>query len=143
MTFLPVTKRITTREEYDAATKVCIEILENGEKSARRDEYDLLHLLCTDYSRRVSPWLYEKPKSFEMLEFMMEQHGMKQAGLVPIFGSRSAVSLVLSGRRRMTLPAARALQKKFGYDFPALVLNEYAAKPARKPRTRRRVAAKV
>lgn len=143
MTVFPAVKCITTREEYDAANRVILEILESGRKKARSEEFDLLSLLCDDYSRRVSPWLYEKSKSYEMLEFFMEQHDLSQADLVPVFGSASAVSLVLSGKRLMTMPVAKALRERFKFDFPALLASEYEAKPPRKTPVRKRAKRKT
>ena len=47
----------------------------------------------------------------EAIKFHMELKGFTQKDLVPMIGSRSKVSEVLSGRRAITMPMARALHK--------------------------------
>lgn len=144
MTLLPVSKRITNREEYDAAVAVILEILESGQKSARRDEFDLLYLLTKDYENSKPSVLGPPPKSHEMLEFFMEQHAMRQADLVKFLGiSRSAVSSILAGRIPIPRAAAHKLKAKFGgFDFPAMIAQESAARPLR-PRRKRTAKRKV
>ena len=56
----------------------------------------------------------------EAIKFYMAEHGLKQRDLVPMIGSRSKVSEVLSGTRSLTMPMARALHQHLG--IPADVL---------------------
>ena len=56
----------------------------------------------------------------EAIRFYMAEHGLKQRDLVPMIGSRSKVSEVLSGARSLTMPIARALHQHLG--IPAEVL---------------------
>ena len=56
----------------------------------------------------------------EAIKFRMEQMGMKQADLVPIIGTKSRVSEVLSRKRRLSLAMIRRLRAKL--DIPADVL---------------------
>ena len=56
----------------------------------------------------------------EAIKFYMAEHGLKQRDLVPMIGSRSKVSEVLSGARSLTMPMARALHQHLG--IPADVL---------------------
>jgi HTH-type transcriptional regulator/antitoxin HigA len=42
-----------------------------------------------------------KPEPIEMLRFLMEQQNVRQADLVPVLGSRSLVSELLSGKRKL------------------------------------------
>jgi len=51
---------------------------------------------------------------------IMRQKGITQRGLVPLIGSPSLVSQMLSGKREITMPMARALHKHLG--IPAEVL---------------------
>ena len=50
----------------------------------------------------------------------MEQAGLTQRDLIPFIGSRAKVSEVLSGKRQLTMPMARALHEHLG--IPADVL---------------------
>ena len=49
----------------------------------------------------------------------MDQHGLTQQDLRPEIGSESLVSLVLSGKRNLTVAHMRALARRFG--VPAAV----------------------
>jgi HTH-type transcriptional regulator/antitoxin HigA len=56
----------------------------------------------------------------------MEQAGLTQRDLVPFIGSRAKVSEVLSGKRQLTMPMARALHEHLG--IPAEVLLQNAGR---------------
>lgn len=140
-----VTKRITTREEYDAANRVILEALEAIETgdTSRREEYELLSLLCRDYMNRVAPEWNTSGKAHEILAHIMEQHELRQTDLVGLLGDRSSVSSILAGRRRIPMAAAHALKARFGIDFPALIARQLAEKvPTARKRPARKVAAK-
>lgn len=62
------------------------------------------------YEKNIYPI---KPlKSYEMLAFLMDQHGLSQSDL-PEIGSQSHVSKILSGKRNLTRLQIDALSKKF------------------------------
>ena len=50
----------------------------------------------------------------DAIKFYMAQDGLNQRDLVPMIGSRSKVSEVLSGSRSLTMPMARALHRHLG-----------------------------
>ena len=50
----------------------------------------------------------------EAIKHYMAQNGLNQRDLVPMIGSRSKVSEVLSGTRSLTMPMARALHRHLG-----------------------------
>jgi HTH-type transcriptional regulator/antitoxin HigA len=56
----------------------------------------------------------------EAIKFRMEQMGLRQSDLVPIIGTKSKVSEILSRKRRLSLPMIRRLRAKL--DIPADVL---------------------
>ena len=56
----------------------------------------------------------------EAIRYHMDQQGLTQRDLIPMMGSRSKVSEVLSGTRPLTMPMARALHRHLG--IPAEVL---------------------
>ena len=69
------------------------------------------------------PTLDEEPRFEDPLEaiiFYMERDGLTHRDLVPMIGTRSKVSEVLSGTRSITMPMARALHRHLG--IPADVL---------------------
>ena len=57
----------------------------------------------------------------EAIKFHMAEHGLTRRDLVPMIGSRSKVSEVLSGTRALTMPMARALHQHLGIPAEALL----------------------
>ena len=57
----------------------------------------------------------------EAIKFHMEAQGLTQRDLVPMIGSRSKVSEVLSGTRSITMPMARALHRHLGISADVLL----------------------
>jgi len=93
-----------------------IEVLMDRER--KTDELELLSMLVEMYEEER--FLVDLPDPVEAIRFRMEQAGLRQADLVPYFGSRSRVSEVLSGKRRLSLNMIRRLHKGLG--IPAGVL---------------------
>jgi HTH-type transcriptional regulator/antitoxin HigA len=60
------------------------------------------------------------PSPLAAIEFRMEQGGLSGRDLIPFIGSRAKVSEILSGKRAITMPIARALHEHLG--IPADVL---------------------
>src|ERR1700691_4109440 len=82
------------------------------------DRLNLLTLLVQDYEqKRVE---LEAPAPIEAIKFRMEQMNWAPRDLVPLLGSRSKVSEILSRKRPLTLAMARALHK--GLRIPAKAL---------------------
>ncbi|HEY7022470.1 MAG TPA: helix-turn-helix domain-containing protein [Ktedonobacterales bacterium] len=50
----------------------------------------------------------------EALRYLMEENGLTQADLAPLFGAPSIISEALSGKRRIALTHARRLAAHFG-----------------------------
>ena len=67
----------------------------------------------------------------EAIKFYMAECGLQQRDLVPMIGSRSKVSEVLSGTRPLTMPMARALHRHLG--IPAEALLKEPAVPVATP----------
>ncbi len=86
--------------------------------SPEGDELDVLVDLVELYESRQVPMGYPNPVA--AIEFRMEQAGLRPADLASFIGSRAKVSEVLSGKRTITMPMARALHEHLG--IPADVL---------------------
>jgi HTH-type transcriptional regulator/antitoxin HigA len=52
----------------------------------------------------------------QLLEFMMEQHGITQSDLATLLGSKVEASFLLSGRRNPSRAQCVVLGKKFGIE---------------------------
>ena len=66
-----------------------------------------------DTNGQVSP-AEEFDGPLEAIAVYLDRKGMSRRDLVPIIGSRSKVSEVMSGKRSITMPMARALHKHLG-----------------------------
>lgn len=83
------------------------------------DRLELLSLLVEDYEKRTFP--FERPDPIEAIKFRMNEQGLRQADLVPYFGSRSRVSEVLSRKRPLTVQMIRDLSAGLGIPSQILV----------------------
>jgi HTH-type transcriptional regulator / antitoxin HigA len=113
-------KQIRTKEDYEAALKL-IEILVANDPHPDSDDGEKLSLLATlvgDYESKAFPETLPHP--VEAIKFRMEQSNLKPADLIPYIGSRSRVSEILSGKRKLTIEMMRALE--VGLGIPARVL---------------------
>jgi len=111
-------KPIKNEKDYKAALEYFETLLNAKEGSPEADERDVLVILLDKYETEQYPIDYPLP--IEALKFRIQQLNLKQADLVPYIGSRSKVSEVLSGKRKLTLRMIRALNKHLG--IPAEVL---------------------
>lgn len=66
----------------------------------------------------------------DLLAYLMDQHDMTRADLVPLFGTASRVSEVLSGKRSLSMAMVRRLRERF--DISADVLIAPAPRPRKK-----------
>lgn len=56
----------------------------------------------------------------ELLTYLMDQHGLTRADLVPLLGTASRVSEVMSGKRELSMTMVKRLRERF--HIPADVL---------------------
>ena len=113
-------KVIRTPAEYDAAYRNLLDLMGQDPKPGSRsfERLELLTVLVKAYeAKRVQ---FDSPDPIEAIRFRMEQQNLRQRDLIPYLGSRSKVSEVLSGKRRLSLSMARALHTGLG--IPAAVL---------------------
>lgn len=73
---------------------------------------ELLMKLIQDYDDANFPLPDVAPH--KMVQFLMEQRGLKQADLVPVLGSRAQVSDVVNGKRGISKAQAKLLAQYFG-----------------------------
>lgn len=107
-------KIIETREEFDRY----VETMERLDRRAEREPLSpeelalltLLERLVKDYDDQIE--LPEVPPH-KMIRFLMEQRHLRQADLLPVFGSRSVASEVLSGKREPRKAHIRKLAQFF------------------------------
>jgi HTH-type transcriptional regulator/antitoxin HigA len=66
-------------------------------------------------------WPRRSPKLADVLTYLMEQHGLTRADLVPLLGSESRVSEVLNGKRELSLTMIQRLRQRFHIPADALL----------------------
>ena len=111
-------KVIKTETEYEDALARIDELFDAKPGTPEGDEFELLVTLVEIYEEEHFP--IDLPDPITAIRFRMEQVGLKQVDLVPYIGSRSRVSEVLNGKRKLSLSMIRKLHKGLG--IPAEVL---------------------
>jgi HTH-type transcriptional regulator/antitoxin HigA len=60
-----------------------------------------------------SKWPRRPPSTADMIRYLMDQHGLTRADMVPILGSPSRVSEVLHGRKELSMAMVQRLRARF------------------------------
>jgi HTH-type transcriptional regulator/antitoxin HigA len=81
----------------------------------RRDDARLIEA----YERSRRP--RRQPGPAEILTYLMEQHGLSRADLVPLLGTPSRVSEVLGGKRDFSMTMVQRLRERFNISADALI----------------------
>jgi HTH-type transcriptional regulator/antitoxin HigA len=89
------------------------------------DAIDLLTLLVERYEREHYSIPAANPVS--ILRFLIENQGLTQRDLIPQFGTESAVSMFLSGRRKLTVGQIKKLAARFRLPADVFLSAERAA----------------
>ena len=106
-------KVIRTEEENEAYTEILYD-LDRRSKSltaAEKELAQLLTLLIEDFEEKQYQLPHATP--LEVLQSLMDHHGLKQKDLVDVFGTPSIVSEVLSGKRELNKDHIKRLSRRF------------------------------
>jgi HTH-type transcriptional regulator/antitoxin HigA len=98
--------------ELEAYTDALFQLtaLENPSAS-EAEAIELLTLLVERYEQTRFPVPAADPVT--VVRFLIDQQHLTQRDLIPQFGSESAVSMFLSGQRKLTLAQVRKLSTRF------------------------------
>jgi HTH-type transcriptional regulator / antitoxin HigA len=104
---------IETEEQNDRMLSVIERLMRKGEDLTPEEEtlLNLLSHLIHDFEQRY--YRPEEATPLEVLTELMLANGLKQADLLPIFGSRGIVSEVVNGKRSISKAHAKALAEFF------------------------------
>ena len=82
-------------------------------------------------------WPARPPSTAELIRYIMDQHGLTRADLVPLLGTPSRVSEILRGKKELSMAMMRRLSDRF--HVPADLLLQSPRKPpvAKKAMARR------
>ena len=104
---------ISTKQEHERMLAQVETLMDKGERRTAEEDaaLDLMVRLVTAYEEEQYPLPHFTPS--EMLAYLMEQRGLRQSDLVPIFKSRGYVSDVVNGKRAISKAHARQLAEYF------------------------------
>jgi len=91
------------------------------------DRFEVLSALVDAYEREH--FEIPAPDPIEAIRFRMEQEGLTNNDLLPIFKTRARVSEVMGRRRRLNLTMIRRLHERLEIPIECLV-KDYKLKPA-------------
>jgi HTH-type transcriptional regulator / antitoxin HigA len=103
---------IHNERELEAYTDALFELTALKRPSAsEREAIELLTLLIERYEQDH----YQIPTAdpVSLVRFLLANAGLNQRDLIHEFGSESAVSMFLAGRRKLNLPQVRRLSARF------------------------------
>jgi len=105
---------INSRQEHERLLAEVEKLMDQGERRSAEEDaaLDLMVRLVKDYEEEHHS--LPDPSPHEMLAYLMEKRGLKQADLVPIFNSRGYVSDVINGKRAISKAHAKQLAAFFG-----------------------------
>jgi HTH-type transcriptional regulator / antitoxin HigA len=79
-------------------------------------------------------WPRRTPSTAEVIRYLMDQHGLRRADLVPLLGTPSRVSEVLRGKKALSMAMVQRLRTRFR--VPAELLLPPIKTPGRRPAKR-------
>jgi Predicted transcription regulator containing HTH domain len=77
-----------------------------------------------------SRWPRRNPSLPALLTYLMEEHSLSRADLVPLLGTASRVSEVLTGKRELSLSMVRKLRERFHISADLLISSSGSAEIA-------------
>ena len=75
--------------------------------------------LAETYERRR--WPRKMSALPDILAYLMDQHGLSRADLVPVLGTASRVSEVLNGKRELSMTMVKRLRERFHVSADLLI----------------------
>ncbi|MEO8484261.1 MAG: XRE family transcriptional regulator [Acidobacteriota bacterium] len=58
-------------------------------------------------------WPRKRPALRDLLAYLLDQHGLTRADLIPVLGTASRVSEVLGGKRELSITIIKRLRDRF------------------------------
>lgn len=105
---------VKSEAENDRMLAIVEGLMAKGDGNLTAEENALLELLVDlvhDFEERYDPFPSSPPH--RMVEFLLEQRGLKPSALYPVLGTKSRVSEVLSGKRAISKGQAKKLAAFF------------------------------
>ena len=112
-------KPIKTENDYDQALKRIDELWGAKAGTPEGDELDILITLVQAYD--VEHYPIPPPTPIDAIEFRMDQMGLTRTDLAKFLGSKSRVSEILSGKRKLTVHMMKILHRELGVPAESLL----------------------
>ncbi len=103
---------IKTEEELRAVQDVIDTLLDSGELAPEQQDYiNVLGILVHEYEEKYV--LIPDLSGVELLKALIDELGLKQKDLIPVFKTESIVSAILNGQRKFTVEHIEKLASFF------------------------------
>lgn len=112
-------KVIRNEQDYREALETIERLWDAEPGTSDHDTLEVLALLVEHYEKKAFPM--EEPDPIAAIRFRLEQTGKEQKDLVPILGSRSRVSEIMSRKRSLTVGMIRRLFDELHIPMEALI----------------------
>lgn len=113
---------VIEREEDLAQAKALIARLMDSDAPADRARMTAQARLVEAYER--IRWPRRTPSLPALLSYLMDQHDLTRSDLVPLLGTASRVSEVLSGKRELSMSMVKRLRERFHISADLLISAE-------------------
>lgn len=106
---------IKTKSDYEKALDRIRPLMRKGDEISDDELCELraLGALIEAYENEHYPWKDENITARDVVLSVMKERGLRQCDLVPYFGSKSAVSLFINGKRGIPVSAIRGFSRAF------------------------------
>jgi HTH-type transcriptional regulator/antitoxin HigA len=119
-TFKMTVKIIKTEAEYAEALKIIDQLVDCAEGGEDEEKLALIGLLVHEYESHMD-FSIPVPDPVTAIKIRMKKQNLKAIDLVGIIGDKPAVSKVLSGKKRLTLPMVKRLHNQLHIPYQSLL----------------------
>jgi len=116
-----VSKVIKSDAEYEAVLARIEEIMDAVPNTPDGEELELLALLTENYEENNFP--LTNPDPIDVIQYYIDQRGLKYKDLVGIIGDKTSVSKVINRERQLNLRMIKNLHDKMNIPY-SLLLHE-------------------
>ena len=116
---MKVTLFVIENDSDHAQAKALIEKLMGSSDPTDQARMTAQARLIEAYER--ARWPSRAPSLPDLLTYLMDQHGLSRADLVPLLGTPSRVSEVLTGKRDLSMSMVRKLRERFQISADLLI----------------------
>jgi HTH-type transcriptional regulator/antitoxin HigA len=110
---------IQNEADHEAAKALVSKLMRSSEADDRARVVAQARLIEA-YER--TRWPRKAPPLRDLLTYLMEQHDLTRADLVPLLGTASRVSEVMSGKRELSMTMVKRLRERFHVPADLLIL---------------------